>query len=177
MTENNERIITIDYDEYITGIYPFLYDIGLDKEYIFEYSIEVNNYFEETFIPGVNEIMDQIFNLYNITLFMKSCVIHSDRRGLFFLVNDTFMEDYIYRFIGLRNKIKEYIKIYNEFIINTCPSMFKHYKSYIGKYLNIVYNEEENFICMYSNLNGYEFCCGIHVEEKFRYLKDILPKC
>ena len=176
MIVNNAQRIMPYFDNYIYGTYYDLYDIKLDKEYNIEDVIEIENYVEETFIPGINEIMDRIFNLYNITLDMKSCVIHSDSRGLSFLVNDTFMEDYIYRFIGLRNKIEEYIKIYNEFIENIRPSMVNYYYSWIYRIFIIGYNEKENRIWMSSCLNGYDFYCDIHVEEKFRYLKDIISK-
>ena len=172
MIVNNERRAKPDFGNYINGPYFGLY-VGLDKEYNIEDVIEIEKYVEETFIPGVDEIMYQIFNLYNVTLGMKSCVIRSDSRGSSFLVNNTFMEDYIYRFIELWNKIKEYIKIYHEFIVNICPSMFNYYRSWIGRIFIIRYCEIGNSICMHSRIKSYEFYCNIHVEEKFRYLKDI----
>ena len=178
MIANNAQRIMPNFGKYTFGNYFDLYDIRYNKEYNIDDVIEIEKYIEETFIPGVSEIMDQIINLYNVTLVMGSCVIRSmdGIYGNYFVVNDTFMEDYIYRFIGLRNKIEEYIEIYHEFIENICPSMMEHYRSWVHRIFDIIYNEKENRIWMCSRTKNYDFYCGIHVEEKFRYLKDIVPE-
>ena len=145
MIANNAQRIMPDF-EYIFGSYRDLYDIRCNKEYNIEDVIEIEKYIEETFIPGVNEIMDQVINLYSVTLVMESCVIRSWDYGPFFVVNDTFMEDYIYRFIGLRNKIEEYIKIYHEFIENIRPSMMKYYRSRIHRIFDIKYRSRKLYL-------------------------------
>ena len=178
MIANNAQRIMPNFGKYTFGNYFDLYDIRYNKEYNIDDVIEIEKYIEETFIPGVSEIMDQIINLYNVTLVMGSCVIRSmdGIYGNYFVVNDTFMEDYIYRFIGLRNKIEEYIEIYHEFIENIRPSMIKHYGSCIHKIFDIKYREIGNSIYIRSDMKNYEFYCSIHLEEKFKYLKDIVSK-
>ena len=132
---------------------------------------EIEKYIKETFIPSVDEILHQIINLYNITLAMESCVIYSKYFGFgnrkILTVSDTFMEDYIYRFIEFKNKINEYVEIYKN-----CDGS-KYFNPFIKWIFNIQYNDEGNYIVMNSYVNGYEFYCIIAVEEKFRYLKDI----
>ena len=102
MIVNNAQRIMLLSDGYI-GSYCDLY-VTHDTEYNTEDVIEIEKYIEETFIPSVNEIMDQIINLCNVTLVMGSCVIRSETFGPFFVVNDTFMEDYIYRFFWIQEQ-------------------------------------------------------------------------
>ena len=72
MIANNAQRIMPNFGRYVFGCYCDLYDISLDKEYNIEDVIEIEKYVEETFIPGINEIMDQVINLYNVTLVMGS---------------------------------------------------------------------------------------------------------
>ena len=147
----------------------------LDKYIMEQYSeqkIEIEKYIEETFIPSVNEIIDQVINLNNITLCMKSCVNYSKKGTVpeIHVVNDTFMEDYIYRFISLRKKIEEYIEIYNKFDK-------KYYEPMILNIFGIEYDVRRNRIEMFSRTPGYTFHCRIGVKKKFQHLKNILSWC
>ena len=100
---------------------------------------------------------------------MESCLINKKKHGWrdIIFVNDTFMEDYIYRFISLRKTLEEYVEIYNRFDI-------KYYEPMIHNIFNIEYDWELNRIEMRSRIPGYTFDCRIAVRKKHQYLKNIL---
>ena len=133
---------------------------------------EILDYIEEIFVPNVDEILLKVINLYNITIERESCII--GRRGKYknvYLVNDTFMEDYIYRFIGLRNTILEYCKIMDEYVDELFKPLddgkyFLYKSSDCSIFRIIFYGDDE--IIMSSSIKGYEFYVNIHVEEKYR---------
>ena len=154
----------------ITPIYNYVFPRPyLAQDVCVEEINEVDKYIKETFIPGIDEILHQIFNLYNITILMESCVRNTKKHGWrdIIFVNDTFMEDYIYRFISLRKKIEEYIEIYSKFDT-------KFYEPMIRNIFNIEYDWRRNRINMCSRTPGHESYCKIGVRKKYQYLKNIL---
>ena len=111
-----------------------------------------------------------MINLHNVTIERESCVIGRDKYELIYFVNDTFMEDYIYRFIGFRNTILEYCKIMSEYIDEIDkPLIYGKYFLYrpsINSTFRISFCNDRIIMC--SNIKGYEFYVGIHVEKKYR---------
>ena len=103
---------------------------------------------------------------------MESCVIYKKKHGWLdiFFVNDTFMEDYIHRFISFGKKIEEYCEIYNKFDT-------KYYEPLVHNLFNIGYDKKRNRINMRFYTSGYEYHCRIDVKKKYRYLKNILKWC
>ena len=131
---------------------------------------EVDKYIKETFIPGVDEILLQIINLYNIIILMESCLINKKKHGWrdIIFVNDAFMEDYIYRFISLRKILEEYVDIYYMFDI-------KYYEPMIHNIFSIEYDWKLNCIEMRSRIPGYIFYCRIAViKKKHQHFRNIL---
>ena len=134
---------------------------------------KIIEYMEETFVPNVEEILLKVINLYHVTIERESCVIgRCDKFLTKYFVNDTFMEDYIYRFIGFRNTISEYYKIMNEHFDEKCKIIIDgKYPSPmipINKIFHISISFECNYIFMSSQIKGYEFNTCIYVEEKYR---------
>ena len=134
---------------------------------------EILDYIEEIFIPSVNEILLKVINLYNITIERESCVLGMKTYSSFhkrYFVNDTFMEDYIYRFIGFRNTILEYCKIMDEYVDELFGPIINGkyflYQPLINAIFHINFNKDT--IYMSSSIKGYEFNVNIHVEEKYR---------
>ena len=132
---------------------------------------KIIEYMKETFVPSIEEILLKVINLYRVTIERESCVIgRCDKLFTKYFVNDTFMEDYIYRFIGFRNTISEYCKIMNEHFDEKCKITID------GKYPLFMIPIDEIFhissgykyIIMSLRIKGYEFNTYIYVEEKYR---------
>ena len=159
----------------------------------YEQEKEIEKYIEVTFIPSVNEIMDQVINLFNTTIWKKSCITRPYKfPSGSYIVNDEIMEDYIYRFISLRKKIDECIKIYYEFVESVyTPKLYSELKSLMAKVnisdhdteftyrpdidriFCIEYNEKHKYIAMFSWVENHKFVFKINVEE-YHHLFDII---
>ena len=131
---------------------------------------EILDYMEETFVPNVQKILSEIINLYDVTIKGKSCVIGYDKREHIYFVNDTFMEDYIYKFIGFKNRISEYCKIMSEYVDEICKPIVNSKHDLYRPSVDGIFNIDlfgYGFI-MYSYIKGYTFSVNIHIDEKYR---------
>ena len=164
--DEERRIIKPELQQYLEyHVFP--------HEYIEKHN-EILDYMEEVFVPSVEEILLKVKNLYNFTIEKESCVIrtHYGPDEVFgkYFANDTFMEDYIYRFIGLWRIISEICKIVNEYVAEICKPIVgsKHdlYKPLISKIFHIGFYK--NYIIMHSSIEGYRFYVNIRVKKKYR---------
>ena len=91
------------------------------------YVIKIHDYIKHTFVPSVNEIIQNAINLFNITILMESCVIkHLDCCLGTYIVNDTFMNDYLHRFKFYKRTIDEYCQILCDYIYELSQKYCKY---------------------------------------------------
>jgi len=137
---------------------------------------EILDYMEETFVPNVEKILSEMINLYDVTIKRKSCVIGMDDKRVQLFVNDTFMKEYIYKFIGFWRTISEYCKIMNEFVDEICKPIVDSkrdlYRTSVDRIFCIGLFSDDGFV-MCSHIEGYMFRVGIYIDEKYR--KSIRP--
>ena len=101
--------------------YKVLYDI-FGERFVKDYGIdderykEIDDYIRHTFFPSVNEVILNAINLLNTTIIMGSCVIKQLDSLPATIVNDTFMDVYLPKFIDYRYTINEYYRILMDYI-------------------------------------------------------------
>ena len=105
---------------------------------------EIYDYIKHTFTPSVNEVIQNVLNLFNDTILNGSCVIkHLDcYNGRTLIVNDTFINDYFHRFVDYKRLIDEY-----------------HQKLY--DYIVTISQE----YCKFGNFRCYAYRCGCDCKE------------
>jgi len=136
--------------------------------------LEVLDYVELTYKPAINRVIEQIINLYRLTIENDSCVLRHVKRGNrdFIVVADAFIDYHLPKFIEYRRTIKEYYDIlYNE-IDRICKSYCKYGDARCCHKLYTCYcNSKSKCEC-----GNCEFCCTDYddscIDCRYHYCKN-----